>query len=149
MAIQTYIIKSLNLWLFEVCNLFCTVLLCLQVALCTICFILLCLSTHYEILFILQHLLDQYILCDQDMANLDECINKLREMALAENASTRVISTYLGAVFSFGNGNANRPDICTNATLSEGLAWNLLYTSQQSGENLPQFKVRYVELRCT
>jgi hypothetical protein len=75
------------------------------------------------------------------MANLQACINELRAMALADDASTRIISTYLGAVFSFSDGNCNRPDIPTNATISEGLAWNKIYTSRGVGQPIPQFKV--------
>jgi hypothetical protein len=81
------------------------------------------------------------------MKNLDICIANLKLLAVSDDASTRTISTYLGAVFSFSNGNANRPDIPTNATISEGLAWNKLFQSRGSNDEIPQFKVNFIILQ--
>ena len=56
------------------------------------------------------------------VASLTKVPDYLYEQAAAENASAKDMSLYFGVVYCFGHSNANRPDVASNATVSEGLA---------------------------
>jgi hypothetical protein len=80
------------------------------------------------------------MISDDQIANVHAQIGKLRDKCLSTDANCRTISSYLGAHFCFAEGNANRPDIATNATCAEGLAWRHQYLKKKL--EVPDFKVK-------
>ena len=67
--------------------------------------------------------LDNTLLSDEAVNQCYKVIEILKETAEKEDASSYDISIFLAAMFSFGSGNACRPDVCNNATIQEFIDW--------------------------
>jgi hypothetical protein len=83
------------------------------------------------------------MISDDQIANVQEILSKLYEKSIENGATTKIKSMFLGAHFCFADGNANRPDIATNATCAEALAWRYQYLKCKINDaEIPDFKVR-------
>ena len=83
------------------------------------------------------------MISDDQIANVQEILNKLYEKSIENDATTKIKSMFFGAHFCFADGNANRPDIATNATCAEALAWRYQYLKCKNNHSeVPDFKVR-------
>lgn len=82
------------------------------------------------------------MISDDQVAEVQQIINELYEKSLRSDATSRTKSTFLGAYFCFGDGNANRPDIATNVTCAEALAWRHQYLKYKvEHTEIPDLKV--------
>ena len=86
---------------------------------------------------------------EEEVRALQTVIMDLRNIASSDEATDIEMQQFLGASFSFENGNAHRPDIPTNATLSEFCAWKSQYQAylqrhknQTNIGGIPEFRVR-------
>lgn len=96
----------------------------------------------------LQNKLDDNIASKEELRALRNILSELYSVATkAIKPTDKAVELYLGASFSFENGNAHRPDIASNATLSEFSAWKQEYSMWKRGNlqtednKIPQFRV--------
>jgi hypothetical protein len=57
------------------------------------------------------------------LEGLKTVLAKLKKTAISKEATEMDMAIYIGACFSFVAGNASRPDVASNATLSEYRGW--------------------------
>lgn len=64
---------------------------------------------------------------------LKSVMKKLEKKSCRKGATEEDVANYLAACFSFSSGNASRPDLPTNATISEYKGWKNAYDKTTDG----------------
>ena len=102
----------------------------------------LCISfSKYMCFFIQERLDDTVAVSIEQLSALQDMMDEMRERATCPSAMDQDIAMYLAASFSFEAGNASRPDVSDNLTLSEFLGWREEFLKTGPEDQVPHVRV--------
>ena len=77
----------------------------------------------------------------EQLSALQEVLDEMRVNATMKSACDQEIALYLACSFSFEAGNASRPDITDNITMSEFLGWKDVFKNTPVDDPVPHLRV--------
>ena len=80
----------------------------------------------------------------EQLGALQQLLNDMWQKAFSTGASEQDIALYLATYISFEAGNASRPDVIDNLSLSEFLGWNQEFENSKECDDALLLRVSYL-----